>query len=151
MAKMHSRKKGKSASKKPSKMTKKSWNTYSSKEVEQLVAKMGKTGMSSSLIGMELRDSYGIPDVKTITNKKISTILAESKLAKKFPEDLVALIKRDVQLMKHVELYKKDISAKRGLQLTKSKINRLTKYYVSEGKLPKGWAYDRGKAKLLLE
>ena len=43
MARMYSRKKGKSRSTKPKKLVKKSWNIYSAKEVEQLVIKIAKT------------------------------------------------------------------------------------------------------------
>jgi len=151
MAKMHSRKKGNSGSNKPSVLIKKSWNIHSAKEVEQLVIKLAKSGNSSSQIGLILRDSYGITDVALITNKKITKILEENKLTKKLPEDLIALIQKDIRLMKHMGINKKDMTVKRGLQLTVSKINRLAKYYIRTEKLPEGWSYDRTKAKLLIE
>ena len=151
MAKMHSRKKGKSGSNKPSAMTKKSWNIHSGKEVEQLVIKIAKTGKVPSQIGVILRDSYGIPSVQLITNKKIAKILEENKLNKKLPEDMVALINKDIRLMKHVGNNKKDMTVRRGLILTESKINRLAKYYIRNKKLPANWSYDRTKAKLLIE
>lgn len=151
MAKMHSRKKGKSGSNKPNSKTKKSWNIHSGKEVEQLVIKLAKTGNGPSQIGLMLRDSYGIPSVQSITNKKISKILEENKLSKKLPEDMVALINKDIRLMKHVGNNKKDMTVRRGLILTESKINRLAKYYIRTKKLPANWSYDRTKAKLLIE
>ncbi|MBI2498959.1 30S ribosomal protein S15 [Candidatus Woesearchaeota archaeon] len=151
MAKMHSRKKGKSGSNKPSAKIKRSWNIHSAKEVEQLVIKLAKAGNNSSGIGLTLRDSYGIPDVKLVTNKKITQILEENKLNKKLPDDLIALIKKDIKLMKHIENNKKDMTVKRGLILTESKINRLAKYYKRSNKLPVDWTYDRSKAKLLIE
>jgi small subunit ribosomal protein S15 len=147
---MYSRKKGKSKSTKPSKKKKKIWVRYSSKEVESLILKMAKSGKSTSEIGLILRDSYGIPDVKIITKERMTKILEKNKLLPKIPEDLLSLIKRDIQLMKHLESNKKDMSAKRGLQLTESKINRLVKYYKKKGKLAKDWKYDREKAKLLI-
>ena len=49
-----------------------------------------------------------------------------------------------------MEKNKKDYVAKRGLQLTESKIKRLTKYYKRVGKLPENWKYDREKVKLLV-
>ncbi len=79
MAKMHSRKKGKAGSNKPSLIIKKAWNIHSPKEVEQLIIKLAKTGKSSSEIGLILRDSYGIPDVELIANKKIMQILEENR------------------------------------------------------------------------
>ncbi|MEK6951973.1 MAG: 30S ribosomal protein S15 [Nanoarchaeota archaeon] len=151
MAKMHSRKKGKSGSNKPSVKIKKSWNIHSAKEAEQLVIKLAKSGNSASNIGLILRDSYGISNVQLITNKKITQIIEENKLNKKLPDDLIALIIKDIKLMKHVETNKKDMTVRRGLILTGSKINRLAKYYKRKNKLPLDWTYDRSKAKLLIE
>lgn len=148
---MHSRKKGRSGSHNPSQKTKKGWVIYSAKETEKLVAKLAKSGMTSTQIGLTLRDSYGVPKVKLITNKKITKILEENKLTKKLPEDLISLIKKDVRLQKHFEINKKDNAVKRGIQLTKSKINRLSKYYKSRGKLPVDWKYDSSQAKMILE
>lgn len=151
MAKMHSRARGQSGSKKPLKQVKHSWVIHDAKEAEQLVVKLAKSGTKQSEIGMILRDSYGIPDVKTITNKKVGDILKENKLVKEIPEDLLCVIRRDIVIMKHLDANKKDLSAKRGMILTESKIHRLSKYYIREGKLPKDWKYDRTKAKVLVE
>ena len=151
MARMYSRKKGKSGSKKPSKIIKPAWVRYSDQEVEQLVVKLAKQDKSTSLIGMILRDSYGIPDVKIITNKKINQILKDHKLPSKLPEDLKALIIKEIRLTKHLELNRKDFTVKRGQQITESKIKKLAKYYINTKVLPADWKYDRAKAKLLIE
>ncbi len=148
---MYSRKKGKHGSKRPSKRTKQSWVRYDKKTIEQLVVKYGKAGKTASEIGLMLRDSYGIPDVKTHTGKKIMEILRENKLVGKVPDDLKALIKKDILIMKHMESNKKDMDAKRGLMLTESKILRLSRYYKEKGALPEDWTFDRTKAKLLIE
>ncbi len=148
---MHSRKRGKSGSKRPGKREKRSWVRHTAKEIEQLTIKLVKQGLSPSQIGIKLRDSYGIPDVKAIAKKKISNILKENKLLMKVPEDLSALIKKDIKLMKHMEIHKKDMTVKRGMQLTESKIRRLAKYYKKKNKLPSDWKYDKTKAKLLVE
>ena len=150
MARLHSRKKGKSGSKKPLKKIKPNWVRYDAKEAEQLVIKLSKQGYSQSKIGVALRGIYGIPDLRTITNKKISMILEENKLASKIPEDLLDLIRKENNVHKHLELNKGDMSALRGLQLTESKIKRLVKYYKANGKLPQNWKYDREQAKLLI-
>ena len=147
---MHSRKRGKSGSKKPIKKTKKSWVRYSAKEIEQLTLKIAKTGKTPSQIGMSLRDNYGIPDVKLITKKSITKILKENNLAPKLPEDLMALINKSIRLMKHLSNFKKDQTVKRGLTLTESKINRLAKYYKRTKKLPSDWKYERRKAKMFV-
>ncbi|MBS3163283.1 30S ribosomal protein S15 [Candidatus Woesearchaeota archaeon] len=150
MARMHSRKKGKSGSKKPSKQVKPTWIRYKEKEIEQIILKLVKEEKTTSQIGVILRDSYGIPDVQVILNKKISQILKENKVLGNIPEDLVALIKKEITISKHLENNKKDIPAKRGLELTESKIHRLSKYYKKSGRIPKDWKYDRSKAKLLI-
>ena len=151
MARMYSRKKGKSGSKKPVKKTKPVWLRYGSKETEQLVIKLAKAGKTASEIGIILRDSYGIPSVSVITNKKIMQILEENNLTQKLPFDMLSLIKKEIAIMKHMDANKKDMTAKRGLQLTDSKIRRLVKYYKRIGKLSADWKYDKKNAKLLLE
>lgn len=149
MARLYSRRKGKSGSKKPVKRVKQSWIRYTDKEIEQLVTKLAKQGFSQSKVGIALRDIYGIPDVKTLTGKSIGTILKENKLISEIPEDVLNLMKRETMIHKHLEANKKDKTALRGLQLTESKIKRLVKYYKTTGKLPSTWKYDREQAKLL--
>lgn len=151
MARMYSRKKGKSGSTKPSKKVIPSWIRYKPNEIEHLVIKLAKEGQSTSMIGIHLRDTYGIPDVKTITKKSISDILEEKKLTPKIPEDLMALIKRSVQIRKHLESNHLDNSANRGLQITESKIGKLLKYYKRNGKMDLDWKYNPKKVSLLVE
>ena len=147
---MHSGAKGKSGSKKPGVKTAPSWMRYNAKEVEVLVAKLGKDKYSSSMIGMILRDKYGVPDVKLVTKKTIMQILKEKKQAPEIPEDLISLIKSNVSLRKHLETNKKDQVAKRGLILNDSKIRRLVKYYIQTEKLPADWKYDPERFKILV-
>src|SRR3989338_9097147 len=149
MARMHSRKRGKSASKKPLSSKQQPWLSYAAEEVVQLVLKLGRAGNSSSKIGIVLRDSYGIPDVQKVTGKRIVKILKDAKQAPELPEDLSFLIKKQNYLLKHIEVNKKDMASRRGLMLTESKIRRLTKYYQRTGVLPKGWTYNPEQAKLL--
>ena len=149
MAKMHSRKKGRAGSKKPSTTAK--WVEYNDKEVERLVLKLHKDGLNTSGIGRALRDQYGIPSVKNITKKTITQILEENDLLPKLPEDLFNLLKRAVDLRDHLAKNRKDYTSKHGLQLLESKIRRLIKYYVREHRLPKDFAYEPERAKLLVE
>ena len=113
--------------------------------------KIRKEGKSTALIGTILRDSYGVPSVKAVTGKKITKILNEKEVSPKLPEDLINLIKRVLALTTHLTKNKKDMDAKRGLQLTESKIRRLVKYYKSIRRLPKDWTYSREQAKFLLK
>jgi len=150
MARMHSRKKGKSGSKKPAKKIP-SWAPYKDKEVEKLVVKFSKAGKSSSEIGMILRDNYGINSVKALAKKTIGQVLKEHELVKELPEDLLSLIKRMVGIKAHLEKNKMDRTAKRGFQLTNSKILRLVKYYKRTGKLAQDWSFDQERLKMYLE
>lgn len=151
MSRMYSGKKGKSGSKRPTSKTIPTWVRYKPKEVEILAVKLAKEGKSASQVGLFLRDTYGIPDVRRIVGKNITTILKEHSLLPKIPEDLMALIKRSIAIRKHFESHKKDEVAKRGFNLTESKIRRLIKYYKRMGKLPVEWKYDAGTVSLLVE
>ena len=148
---MYSRKRGKAGSTKPVVKTVASWVSYKPKEVEQLIVKLAKQEKSSSEIGMILRDTYGIPDVQTLLGKKVMAVIKEKKLAKDLPEDLTNLIKRHIEVMKHLESNHHDMVAKRGMQLTESKIKRLVKYYKKKGVLAEDWRYNKQKAKLFIE
>jgi len=146
MARMYSRKKGISGSTKLVKRKKHSWVNLDIKVIEQLISKFSKAGKSDGEIGVILRDSYGLPDVKTVTNRTISKIVKDQGIKKEIPDDLKALIKKDIALTKHREINKKDMSAKRGQQLTQSKIDRLVKYYKKKGVLVSDWKYSKEEA-----
>ncbi len=151
MARMHSGAKGKAGSLKPESKSKPSWLRYSDKEIEMLIVKLAKEGLKPSQIGMHLRDSYGIPDVQVLLGKPITKLLAEKGVKGKVPEDMQSLLKRTISLKKHLETNIHDYSAKRGLQLTESKIRRLVKYYKKEKVLPKDWTYDSENVRLYME
>jgi small subunit ribosomal protein S15 len=151
MSRMHSSAKGASGSKKPYKKAAPSWIRYKPKEVEMLVSKMAKDGKTTSVIGQTMRDTYGIPDVKTVTGKRITAILKEKKMTSDVPEDLRALIRRAALIRRHLEGNKLDKTAERGLALCESKIKRLVKYYKTSGRMPVEWKYDPSKASTYLE
>jgi small subunit ribosomal protein S15 len=151
MAKKYSGKKGKSGSKKILGKKQPVWVRHKPKEVELLIVKHAKEGLSSSEIGINLRDKYGVPSVKELTGKRISQILFDKKLSPKLPEDMMNLIKRAIALREHLEQNKKDMGAKRGLEITESKIRRLMKYYKANNKLSQDWKYNPKDAKLYIE
>ena len=151
MGRMYSGKKGKAGSKRPVKKRKLTWIRYSGKEVEQLIIKFAKQGKSQSEIGMILRDTYGIPNVRDLLKKKLNEFLQENKLSTEIPEDLSNLIKHEIRIKKHLNINKKDMHAKRGLLLANSKIHRLIKYYKRIEKLPQNWKYDSKSAELLIK
>ncbi len=148
---MHSRKKGRAGSKKPLEKKVVSWLRYTPKEVELLVLKLVKEGKPASQIGMILRDTYGIPSAKELIGKSISQVLKDKNVQPRIPEDLMALIKKNILVKEHLGKNHKDMTAKHGLELTESKIRRLVKYYKKSGRLPAEWTYDPDKLKLLVE
>lgn len=150
MARMHSRAKGKSGSTRPIAKVP-SWAPYKGKEVEKLVIKYAKSGNTTSEIGMILRDSYGIPNVKTFTDKKITEILSEQNLTKELPEDILSLIRKLNEIKQHLEKNKQDKTAVRGFQLTNSKLRRLVKYYKENNKLSPEFSLDLNRLKMYLE
>ena len=151
MARMYSRKHGKSGSKRPLRDKAPEWVRYNKKEGEQLVLKLAKDDRSSSEIGITLRDQYGIPDVREITGKKIVQILRDNKLAQEYPEDIMNLMRKALGIKEHLARHKHDPFAIMGLELTESKIRRLGKYYIRKGLLPESWKYDPEKLKLIVK
>jgi small subunit ribosomal protein S15 len=119
-------------------------------EIYKKIEELSKKGESSAKIGLELKKENVLKTKKEV-GKKIGKIQKELKIKKEIPDDLMALIKRAVKLIKHKENNKKDTRGKRGYQLTISKINRLRKYYIKEGILAKDWRYSDEKAKLLVK
>jgi len=151
MARMHNSTKGKSGSTRPNIDSLPEWAERDEDEIEELIVKLAKQGYTSSEIGVELRDQYGIPDVQLATGKSITDIMEDKDLGPDIPEGLMALLEKAVNLNKHLNRNPKDISNKRGLQLVESKIRRLVKYYKKEGKLPEDWKYSIDKAEMLTQ
>lgn len=148
MARMHSRKHGKHGSKKPPKR-RHTWLIYDREEVEALIAKLAKEGKTNAGIGLMLRDQYGVPDVRAL-GLKVSRV-SKATVKKEVPEDIYNLMKRAVNLRKHLEQNHGDAKAIHGLELLESKIRRLGKYYARTGKLQKDWKYSVEQARLLVK
>jgi small subunit ribosomal protein S15 len=150
MARIHSRRKGKSGSHRPYRQSQAKWVELNSNQIEELVIKQAKEGKSTAEIGTILRDQWAVPSVKLSTKKRISKILEEKQLASKLPEDLKNLLEKAINLRSHLSKNKKDLHNQRGLHLIEAKIKRLAKYYIREGKLPTDWKYTPERAKLLV-
>lgn len=151
MARKYSNKKGKAGSTKPQNAKKPNWTSYKADEISAIISKLAKEGKPASQIGMILRDSYGIPDVKLLTGKSITTLLKDKKALPQIPEDLMALLKKDILIRKHLEENHKDVPAKRGLELTEAKIRNLVKYYKNTGRIAQDWKYDLENLRLIIE
>ena len=152
MARMHTRRKGQSGSNRPSTLRVPEWmdKEKDAQWVEEKVIELAKTGSTPSMIGMALRDQYGVPLVKMITGKKVMDILVENDLQRRVPEDLRNMIIKATTIRRHLEENKKDFVSKRGLQLVESKIHRLSKYYRKKKVLPADWKYSPDQAAVLL-
>ena len=142
MAKMHSKGKGISSSALPFDRAPPEWCEQKSEQVSNLICKLAKQGLVPSQIGVFLRDCKGIPQTKNITGKKILRILKLNGLAPEIPEDLFFLIKKAINVRKHLERNKKDKDSKFRLILIESKIYRLARYYKKNKQLPTDWQYE---------
>lgn len=150
MARMHSRKKGKSGSQRPARLEKPVWVELSPEEVENEVVRLAKRGYSMSMIGTILRDSRGVPLVKIVTGKTISQILNENEIVAPLPEDLANLVRKALNIRNHMETNHKDLESKKGLNRTESKIYRLIKYYKKKKVLDQEFKYDPDKIRTLV-
>merc|ERR1712194_362407 len=99
-----------------------SWLKMKAEDVTDHICKLAKKGLTPSQIGVTLRDSFGVPQVHTITGNKILRVLKVSGLAPELPEDLYYLIKKAVSNRKHKD-------SKFRLILVESRIHRLARYY----------------------
>jgi small subunit ribosomal protein S13e len=64
-----------SASALPYKRTPPSWLKITEAEVDEHIVKLAKKGLTPSQIGVILRDSHGIAQVKSVTGSKVLRIL----------------------------------------------------------------------------
>jgi small subunit ribosomal protein S15 len=123
MARVYSRKKGRSGSKKPMQKTA-PWVKLKPDEVEEIIVKLAKKGQSSSQIGLTLRDQYGVPSIRIKelelekegdkedrrrqetpsssgrlqSSERIAKIMKRHKAYPPFPEDMFNLLKKAVDL-----------------------------------------------------
>ncbi|CAG8452383.1 4416_t:CDS:2 [Acaulospora colombiana] len=136
---MHTPGKGIARSALPYRRTQPSWLKATPEDVEEQILKLAKKGMTPSQIGVQLRDSQGIAQVKNVYGSKILRILKKRGLAPEIPEDLYHLIKKAVAVRKHLERNRKDKDSKFRLILIESRIHRLSRYYKTSGQLAPNW------------
>ena len=148
MGRLHTHNHGKSHSTRPVDLKKPSWITQSSKEIEEIIVKYGKEGLTSSQIGLKLRDQHAIPLVRPIIKKGIMQVLDENKAGQELPEDLNNIVNKAVGLQKHLKTNKSDSRNVRALELIEAKVHRLSVYYKRIGRIPKNWKYKSVVAQL---
>ncbi|HSB47723.1 MAG TPA: 30S ribosomal protein S15 [Candidatus Bilamarchaeum sp.] len=151
MARLHSKKKGKSGTKRPRSRTAPDWSAAKSHDVKEMVLKMAREGAPPAKIGLTLRDQHAVPNIRAALGMPLKRFLVKEKAASEYPEDLLNLIRKAVRMSSHLKASKKDVHNQVKLVHVESKIQRLVKYYSSKGVLPSGWKYDREKAALLVK
>jgi small subunit ribosomal protein S15 len=139
------------ASSKPVRDAAPAWVPMLPREAEAKVVELAKEGKQPALIGLILRDSYGIPSVQELTGKKIAQIMKDAGVSGKLPQDLQNLIQRSIHLQEHLAANSRDLHNMRGLELMEARIRGLAKYYQGRGELPADWNYTRGGARLLVD
>ena len=152
-----------------------SWLKLNAEDVKEQIKKLGKKGMTPSQIGkliifffyiyqtyifliklicyflgIILRDSHGVAQVRFVNGNKILRIMKAVGLKPDIPEDLYFLIKRAVSIRKHLERNRKDIDSKFRLILVESRIHRLARYYKNKAVLPPTWKYESATASALV-
>lgn len=148
MGRMHTHRHGKSHSIRPATLTVPAWVTQGAADIEELVVRYAKDGLTPSQIGIKLRDQHSIPLVKPITKKTIGEILEQHDLKPDMPEDLENIVKKAVGLQRHLKANKGDRRNVRSLELIEAKVHRLSVYYKRIGRIPANWKYKSVVAQL---
>ena len=148
MGRVHTHRHGQSHSTRPISGRTPSWVTTTAKEVEELVVKYGKDGVPMSQIGIKLRDQHAIPLAKTITKKSVKKMLEENNVRPEIPEDLNNIVKKAINLQRHLKNNNSDKRNVRSLELVEAKVHRISTYYKRIGALPQNWKYKSVVAQL---
>jgi small subunit ribosomal protein S15 len=151
MARMHTRRRGTSGSTRPFVTENPSWVPLTAEEIEEKVVELAGHELSTSVIGIRLRDEYAVPSVKLATGKSITQILNDNEMALERPEDLENLMRKAINLSAHLQRNPKDLHNKRALHLIEAKIRRLVRYYKGTGQLSADFKYSLDTARLMVE
>ncbi len=148
MGRVHTHRHGQSHSTRPISGRTPSWVTTTAKEVEELIVKYGKDGVPMSQIGIKLRDQHAIPLAKAITKKSVKKMLEENNVRPEIPEDLNNIVKKAINLQRHLKNNNSDKRNVRSLELVEAKVHRISTYYKRIGALPQNWKYKSVVAQL---
>mmetsp|Transcript_20838 Transcript_20838/g.51108 ORF Transcript_20838/g.51108 Transcript_20838/m.51108 type:complete len:120 (-) Transcript_20838:781-1140(-) len=107
----------------------------------QLISRFADKGLSPSQIGLILRDSFSIIDVKNITGLNILKILHIKGIKTDVPEDLYHLLKKFKIMRKHLNFNRNDKAGRFKLRHLESHISRLSKFYKRKKFIPINWKY----------
>ena len=149
MARLHTRKHGKSKSRKP---TGSGARVEADKQkVEEMIVAYAKQGMKGALIGQKLKDESKVGYLKPVLGKRLTALMAEKGFRTDIPSDLLDLMRKAVNMRKHLSSNHKDVYNTTRLQRVESKIWRLGKYYRHSGRLPTDWRYNPEQAALIIK
>src|SRR5574341_192974 len=148
MGRVHSHRHGQSHSIRPVTPSSPTWVKQSPQEIEELVLKYAKDGLTTSEIGVKLRDQHAIPLTKVITKKSVTEILEQKGTKAEMPEDLNNIVRKALGLQKLLKTHTSDRRNVRSLELLEAKVHRLSSYYKKIGRIPKTWKYKSVIAQL---
>jgi len=89
--------------------------------------------------------------VRLATGKRLEESLKAQKLTPDVPDDLMSLLRKAVNLDRHIQKNDKDLHNQHALHNIEAKIRRLVNYYQREGRMPSTWRYSLSSAKLIVE
>ncbi|KAF1854763.1 hypothetical protein Lal_00011101 [Lupinus albus] len=174
MGRLHSKGKGISASALPYSRSAPAWLKTTPEQVVEQIAKLARKGATPSQIGVVLRDSHGIAQVKLVTGNRILRILKSNErlqqaslpssprictcLSRRYASHVKISLSHNskltnqkaVAVRKHLERNRKDKDSKFRLILIESRIHRLARYYKTVGVLPPTWKYESATASTIV-
>jgi small subunit ribosomal protein S15 len=149
MARLHTRRHGRSKSRKPADIG--TQGGAEASKVEEAIVAYAKQGIKPALIGQRLKEEHKVGYLKPVLGKRLSAFLEEHGFKSEIPPDMLDLMRKAVNMRKHIGAERKDVHNITKLHLVESKILRLSKYYRSTGRLPGNWKYDPEKAALIIK
>ena len=150
MGRMHSNGKGIARRCLPYRRRAPTWLDISVDDLSEQIVQLAKRGLRPSQIGTLLRDQHGVPQIKSVTGNKVLRILKKFGAAPAIPEDLYHLIKKAVNVRKHLEKNRSDRDSKFRLILIESRVHRLARYYRKTRQLTPNWRYESKTASALV-
>ena len=151
MARMHTKKHGKAKSRKPMLESATNESGMAKEQIEETIEEYAKQGMGPAQIGERMKTEHKVKYIRHATGKRLMQILREKGLTGSVPPDMLDLMKKAVNMRGHLSSNKGDIHSRIRLNRIESKIWRLSKYYIGNGSLPKGWRYNPQQAELLIK
>ena len=148
VGRLHSHRHGQSHSIRPTILKSPNWVKQTPEEIEELIVKYAKEGLTTSQIGVKLRDQHAIPLVRPIIKKSVKQVLEEKGIKSDMPEDLNNIVNKALGLQKHLRTHKSDRRNVRSLELLEAKVHRLSSYYKKVGRIPDTWKYKSVIAQL---